>query len=82
MFNVAEQSEARLGQKLQEVCLFTGSKAFPPGLAGTCVFTRHKTNTVSSCVNTTMKPPEWLPFSEIINRPSNENKLQKLHVSL
>lgn len=45
-------------------------QSISPGFTGTCVFRRHKTNTVSSCVKATVKPLGWLPFTEMINHPS------------
>lgn len=56
--------------------MFTGCKAFPLSSPAPVFSPARKTNTVSSCVHTTMKPPEWLPFTEIINCPSMKNRLQ------
>lgn len=47
-----------------------------PPFTSTCVFTRYKTNTVSSCANTTVNPAEELPFTKI-TAPAMKNTLQR-----
>lgn len=47
-----------------------------PPFTSTCVFTRYKTNTVSSCMNTTVNPAEELPFTKI-TAPATKNTLQR-----
>lgn len=46
----------------------------------TCVLTHHKPSGVSSCANTTVKPPEWLPFSKITSPATHENMLPLSHM--
>lgn len=50
----AEQT-GRAAQKLQEPCFVYRLESISATLNSTCVFTLRKTNTVSSCVHTTMK---------------------------
>lgn len=50
------------------------------GFTCTCVLANHKTSGVSSCANTTVKPPEWLPFSGNTSPAKHENMLPASHM--
>lgn len=60
------KKQGTLKKKIDDASDAVTQQSVSSGFTRTCVFTRHKTSAVSSCVATTMKPPERLPFSETI----------------
>lgn len=72
------EQAGRTAQKLQEPCFVYRLQSISATLTSTCVFTLRKTNTVSSCVHTTMK--EMASFHSDYQTTFSKKLVAGLHV--